>query len=201
MEERYILAGGRGWLDVREEGARVLCRAELEDDRRGLYKAYLLRGERRLLLGTLTPERGKLRLCRTLSLDDLCRRKLWPPTGGAAELAYAAPGCGARPQPPPPAGWTREGRPDRLMGDGLLSRAAAGLRGALLRREETGFQLALPYAPDRAFALTPLFCFAYPDRLAQTDYMIFSFDGQGRPVFPHKAGAAGEPNGADHKKE
>ena len=40
--ERFSLDGGRGWLTVREENGRARIEAELPDDRRGLYKGWLL---------------------------------------------------------------------------------------------------------------------------------------------------------------
>ena len=200
MEERYDLASGRGWLSVREEGARVICRAELENDRRGLYKVYLLRGERRLLLGTMMPEGRKLGLSRTFNMDELRRRQLWPPTGGAAELSYAAPKAGMG-ELPLPAGWSREVYPGRLLRDDLLAHSLANQPGVLKRKTEEGFQLALPYAPGRPFGMTPLFCFAQPANLAGRDYMIFSFNSRGGPVFPHKDCQMGNANGVNHSKE
>ncbi len=200
MEERYALAGGRGWLRVREEGGRAICQAEMEDDHRGLYKVWLLHGERRMLLGAMIPEKGKLRLSRALSLDDLYHRKLWPPSGGAAELTYAARREEIR-ETQPPAGWVRERCPGRLLGDRLLARSAQQLSGVLLKKTRSGFHLALPYASGRAFGLTPLFCFARPATLDGETYMIFSFNEQGCPIFPHKDESPGETNGVIQKKE
>ena len=88
--ERFSLDGGRGWLTVREENGRARIEAELPDDRRGLYKGWLLGAHGRALAGTFVPEGGALKLRRTLSLDELRRQGAWPVTGGAAELAFAA---------------------------------------------------------------------------------------------------------------
>lgn len=181
MEVCYTLAAGRGWMKLREEGTRVICRAELEDDHRGLYKGYLLRDGRRFSLGALLPENGRLCLCRALSREELCRQGLWPPTGGGVELAYAVPEAGTR---PPPAGWIREACPSRLMGDDLLRESASGLRDGLLRRTGEGFQLALPYVPGGPFRLTPLFCFAQLAELGGECRLIYTFDARGLPCFP-----------------
>ena len=88
--ERFSLDGGRGWLTLREEGGRVRLEAELPDDGRGLYKAWLLGRRGRALAGTFVPEGGALRLRRVLSLDELRRQGAWPVTGARAELAFAA---------------------------------------------------------------------------------------------------------------
>lgn len=188
MEVCYTLAAGRGWMKAREDGARVICRVELEDDHRGLYKGYLLRDGRRFSLGALLPENGRLCLCRVLNREELCRRNLWPPTGGGVELAYAVPEAGTK---PPPAGWSREGCPGRLMGDDLLRETASGLRGGLIRRTQEGFQLALPYVPGRPFQLTPLFCFAQPMELEGGCHLIYTFDAQGLPCFPQSGAEEG----------
>ena len=69
--ERFSLDGGRGWLTVREENGRVRAEAQLPDDGRGLYKAWLLGERGRALAGTFVPEGGALKLRRALSLDEL----------------------------------------------------------------------------------------------------------------------------------
>ena len=56
--ERFSLDGGRGWLTVREENGRARIEAELPDDRRGLYKGWLLGAHGRALAGTFVPEKS-----------------------------------------------------------------------------------------------------------------------------------------------
>ena len=100
--ERFSLDGGRGWLTVREENGRVRAEAQLPDDGRGLYKAWLLAERDRALAGTFVPEGGALKLRRALSLDELRREGAWPVTGGLAELAFPAGGRpGVGPYGPP----------------------------------------------------------------------------------------------------
>ena len=79
--ERFSLAGGQGWLTIEESGGRARCAAELPEDGKGLYKGYLCGTGGRALLGTFLPEDGRLKLRRTLSLDELRRQGAWPPTG------------------------------------------------------------------------------------------------------------------------
>ena len=69
MEQRIEMRGG-GSLTFRQEGTKLHLEVERPEDGRGLYKAWL-RGSRggKLLLGTLAPERGRLRLQRSLSLE------------------------------------------------------------------------------------------------------------------------------------
>ena len=124
MEERYALAEGKGRLTVRAAEGRVACEAMLPDDGRGLYKAYLSGPQGRFPLGALLPEGGTLVLRRTLSVGELERRGVWPPTGGGVELAYPAQRHPAAPPAPP--GWVREAQPGRRMGGDAA--------GALCRR-------------------------------------------------------------------
>lgn len=192
MDRQFSLMDGQGWLTLREEGPRVCFRAELPDDGRGLYKAYLTGpGGGRVLLGTLIPEGGALRLTRTLSAGELARRGVWPPEGAQAELAF----------PAAPAGWTREERPARLMGERMLARCAEGLRGVLLRRRKGDFSLAVPWEAGREFPLTPLFCFARVERLAGKDYAVFRFSARGCPKMPHKTPPEGDAKGVLSTKE
>ena len=183
MEERYALAEGKGRLTVRAAEGRVACEAMRPDDGRGLYKAYLSGPQGRFPLGALLPEGGTLVLRRTLSVGELERRGVWPPTGGGVELAYPAQRHPAAPPAPP--GWVREAQPGRLMGEMLLARCAGAAEGALLRREEDGFSLALPFRTDRRFPLTPLFCFAKVENLGEEHYAIFCFNRCGCPRPPH----------------
>lgn len=187
---------GRGRLTVREEGPRVLCRAELPDDGRGLYKVYLSGSGGSFLLGTLIPEQGALRLSRTLTLDTLKRQGVWPPEGACAALAFPA----ERP-PASPAGWVREEHPARLLGEPMLSRCVQGLRGALLRRGEQVFFLALPWRTGEIFPLAPLFCFARPERIAGQEYAVFEFNVHGCPRMPHKISPGGQTTGEPQIKE
>ncbi len=174
MEKRFPLAGGRGWLAVREEGGRVRCEARMPDDGRGLYKGWLTGASGRALLGTFVPGDGGLALARTLSLDELKRQGAWPPEEGTAELAFSFDGRAV--QPP---GWTRDPSPGRLLGEPLLAAAAPG--PALLRREAEGFSLAYRYRPDRPFPLTPLFCFARLEEMEGELYLCFPFRKGGCP--------------------
>ena len=62
---------GGGTLSLREEGPRVHLEAARPDDGRGLYKAWVRGRQGSLLLGTLVPEAGGLRLRRTVSRSSL----------------------------------------------------------------------------------------------------------------------------------
>ena len=126
--ERFSLAGGQGWLTIEESGGRARCAAELPEDGKGLYKGYLCGTGGRALLGTFLPEDGRLKLRRTLSLDELRRQGAWPPTGARAELAFSAGSPGG---PHSPEGWHWEEAPARRMGEPLLARAAGGGAGAV----------------------------------------------------------------------
>ncbi|MFR6626266.1 MAG: hypothetical protein ACLURW_08050 [Flavonifractor plautii] len=136
--ERFSLAGGQGWLTVEESGGRARCAAELPEDGKGLYKGYLCGTGGRALLGTFLPEDGRLKLRRTLSLDELRRQgpgrqqapgRSWPFRGLARRSAS-------------PEGWHWEEAPARRMGNpcwpGRLAGAGAVPAGT------GGFSLRFP---------------------------------------------------------
>lgn len=176
------MGGEGGTLRVWEEGPRAVFEAERPDSGQGLYKAYLLGRAGRLLLGTLMPEGGRLRLRRSLAAGELERKGFWPPQGAEVRLAFAF-GTQDRQSAELPAGWRRESDPARLLGDGLLRRSAGMLRCVLFRREGQGFALAAPWRSDREFPLTPLFCFASIEQLDGRDWAVFRFNARGCPVF------------------
>lgn len=190
MERRFPVEGGRGWVSVREEGDRAVCLARLDDKGEGLYKAYLLGNGGRLDLGALLPGEEGLALKRNIPLERLRQAGVWPPVGAGVQLV--SPARRGTPPPPPPPGWAREPRPQRLMGEELLAQCAGELRGALLRRGEEGFALAVPWVPGREFPLTPLFCFARVEELEGRSFAVFSFNRCGCPCLPHREGGAVE---------
>ncbi|HWS42432.1 MAG TPA: hypothetical protein VN421_05035 [Pseudoflavonifractor sp.] len=195
VEQHFSLGQRGGALLVRDEGPRAVFEAELPDDGRGLYKAYVCGKGGSTLLGTLTPERGRLRLRRTIPIGELERRGCWPVTGAEGRLEFFFSRDGQRSACAP--GWSREENPARLMGERLLARSAGELRGALLRREEGGFSLAAPMEKGGAFPMTPLFCFASLETLCERTYAVFHFNGSGYPVLWNKEDTAGNTEGAN----
>ena len=123
--ERFSLAGGQGWLTVEESGGRARCAAELPEDGKGLYKGYLCGTGGRALLGTFLPEDGRLKLRRTLSLDELRRQgpgrqqapgRSWPfPRARPAVRIPRRAGTGRRRRP---GEWGNPCWPGRLAGGG-----------------------------------------------------------------------------------
>lgn len=193
MEEHMELTGG-GRLLVRDGGERAVLEVRRPEDGRGLYKAWICGQGGRMLLGTLMPEDGELRLRRELSVAELGRKGCWPIRGGECCLAFAfRQGEGERDIPE---GWAKEEQPARLFSDPVLRHAAEQVETALRRDREGGFQLALPFDPGRPVGLSPVFCFAHLRRLAGRDYFIFQFNQSGIPTFPHKEGREAHTKGA-----
>lgn len=181
VEERFTLAEGRGWLTLWERRDKVCLEATLQEDGRGLYKAYLIGKQGRFPLGALVPENGTLQLRRTLSRQTLMEAGVWPPQGAEVALAFTP---GNKPRPYLPEGWLEERSPARLMGDQILAQAARSIHGVLRHCQDVGFRLAFPWPEGTALPMSPLFCFAHIQRLGGQRYAVFWFDGQGRPCLP-----------------
>lgn len=160
---------GGGQLDIREDGGFVRCEATRPNDGRGIYKVWVQGNKGEMLLGTLAPEGGGLRLCRRVSRDSLARAGCWPITGGRCTLTFSFQA----------GGWVREAVEPR-MNDSVLRRAARGL-SALFQREGDGFRMAVPFDPTKPFGLAPAFCFARVERVDGRLCAVFSFNGQGQP--------------------
>lgn len=183
MEWRYALEGG-GSLTVEEAGLRAVLTAERPEDGRGLYKAYLRGPSGRALLGTLAPEGGRLRIRRTLTLDDLKRQGAWPPVGGEAELAFSFGRDRA------PAGWRWTDPAGLRFGEEALQAMAVRQGRVLLCSEGEGFLLACPFSCAQPFPMPALFCLAEPVLLEGERYVRFHFDRDGWPVPPGRGGGA-----------
>lgn len=179
MEQTFPV--GQGKLTCRQTGDRAELAMELPNPGRGLYRGYALGKGGRVDLGTLLPEGGCLRLCRTLSLEQLRRQGCWPVTGGRAELTYAFSG---HQESDLPKGWKKVTHPEQRFPQDALLAQAAGEAGpcALFQREDGVFCLAYPWAPRRPFPLVPAFCLAQVKAFGGQRYVVFHFTQAGRPV-------------------
>lgn len=181
MEQKWQMQGG-GTLTLSQEGNRVRLEAERPEDSQGLYKVWLTGAQGgRLLLGTLAPERGALRLRRTLSVGELERAGCWPPQGAQAPLAFPFSASER---------WYREQHPEQLVRDPVLKKQ---LKGPILcRKERDGFSLAAPFRTGAPAPLEPLFCLARVERLEGRLHMVWSFDREGAPRQPNKRNMDGK---------
>lgn len=170
MERRLEMVGG-GTLTWNQEGAYVRLEARKKPDGQGLYKVWLLGGQgHRVLVGTLAPEGGELRLQRRMPVGQLEREGCWPPEGAEAVLAFSFHQNG---------GWYCEAQPGRLVEDGLLRQLLR--RPMLCRKTGDGFQLAEPFARNRPVELSTLLCLAQVRRVEGRLHLVWSFDRSGRP--------------------
>lgn len=187
----WSFEGRGGAVTVRQEGDRAVCQAIRPADGGGLYKAWLLGGGERVLLGTLIPEGGALRLRRVMEVAALKRQGVWPPEGGEVVLAYSF-----APEAVLPPDWCWTDCPGRLLGERALSGCLRGVKRGLLKRDMEGFFLAFSWSGHESFPIPPLFCLARVERLGAGWYVVFRFSRQGRPELLHNFSEAGENRGA-----
>lgn len=178
MESEFALQELQGKLFCRNDGQRCHLCAEGRDDGRGLYKVYLHGGQGSMLMGTLMPEQGMLRLRRSISIAELKRKNCWPIADAHAELAFSFSEDEGNAVPE---GWQRAEHLADMLQDEILRKSAAELKEAFIRWEETGFLLAMPYEERKPFPLTPLFCLGTFCRLGERGYIVFCFDRSGVP--------------------
>ena len=173
---------GGGTLSLRQDGPRLHLDAVRPEDGRGLYKVWLTgQGGERVLLGTMAPEGGRLRLSRTLSVSRLQQQGCWPVEGAEAALAFPFAATQR---------WYCEHNPQSLIQDPLLREQ---MKGAMLcRKKGDGFCLAAPFSPDRPVALTALFCLAQVESLEGRPHFIWNFDAKGSPKLPYKMEGKGK---------
>lgn len=171
--------GGGGVVTVRQEGDRAMCQALRNAVGEGLYKARLQGGRGSFLLGTLIPEGGALRLRRNVSVAQLQREGVWPPTGADIVMAFPFTGETA------PSGFSWEEQPWKLTPDRLISPCLQRIGRCLIRKYPQGFSLVIPFRLEEPFPLPPLFCLSRTVRLDGKTYLQFSFSREGRPVLPY----------------
>ena len=170
----WSFEGEKGAVTVRQEGKCAICQAISRAGESALYKAWLTGDKGRVLLGTLIPEGGALRLRRSVEVSWLERQGAWPPRGAEILEAYElAPQVS-------PQGWERQEEPWRLL-EGELREYAREIRWAFLKRDIEGFFLALPWEKGKPFPLPSLFCLAKAERLEGKRYILFRFSRRGKP--------------------
>lgn len=153
---------------VAEQGLRAVIEVRLDDKGDGLYKAYAVGDSGSCLLGTRVPERGKLTLRRTLTLDSLKRQGAWPVRKVTCRLSH--PFRGDSPAIP----WRDE----------VLLRSACTLPRHTVQRRGEGFVLAAPFDPRAPFPLLPLFCLSR----VENGRLLFFFRGDGTPYISQLQG-------------
>lgn len=183
----WCFEGPEGAVTVRQEGERAVCQAIRAADKKGLYKAWLLGDGGRVLLGTLIPEGGALRLRRVMEIPALERQGAWPPKGAEVALAFSF-----APEAPPSPEWCWTDCPGRLLEDPVLANCLRRVKRGLLNRDMEGFFLAFPWSGGEPFPLPPLFCLARVETMGGRQYAVFRFSRQGRPELLHNFSGAGE---------
>ena len=164
LEEQQV-----GTLSCREEGLYVRYRAECRLPRPEVLRLYA-QGERgELRLGTPEPRGGIFLLERRISARESAT------AGRLLRGELRRPG-----EDGPP--W-REAEVRTLFSEERLRRQARDCTGALVRQRGGGRQVALPFDCRRPFPLPELFCFASICTIRGQRYAVFTFDGEGRPVF------------------
>ena len=181
MSELWRLEGG-GTLSLQEDGLRVRLEAVRPEDGR-LYKVWVWGDGGRFLLGTPAPERGALRLCRTVSRQSLMQAGCWPVRGGEAEQIS---------QGETPERWAPEPRPERLCGDKLVEESLRGQEGFCARRQGEETLLSAPFRPDRPFPIPVLFCLAQVELRAGRPWLVWRFRRDGTPVVPEENSRQGQ---------
>lgn len=142
----------RGRVIWRQEGCYRIFSVDIPPWDNEVKKVWLLSpGGGRLLLGTLVPESGRLRLRRRLSLSALRCCGMTQPSGAEVNLSTAAP----------PEGWNSI-RSLRLR-DEALSAALAALPQGQWRSRNGAVDLRFPWSVGQPVPLVSLFCLAAPE--------------------------------------
>lgn len=146
---------------VTEQGPRVVIEVQCDNNRDGLYKAFAVGQKGSVLLGTLVPEKGKLALRRTLSVDSLKRQGAWPVIQVESRLAHSFSGNNVS------IPWVDE----------ILRSSARRLSRYAVQRSGEDLILSTPFDTNMPFPLVPLFCLSR----VESGRVIFSFRKDGTP--------------------
>ena len=141
----------------------------------GIYKVWI-RGEgEEVLLGTLVPERGRLLLCRTISLAELQKRACWPVRGARCAMTYSFSRDNRGSD-----GWGWTQSPQNLTD--AETKSLGQWRPMLSRRGEGFAELAVPLRKNDPLPLSHLFCLAEPRCIRGELHLVWRFDENGHPI-------------------
>ncbi len=162
-----------GQVTLTARGGQVQAVVSCRRDNTGLFRAYLLCEKGEYPLGVLEPRGEHMGLRRTVRAGEL--QALGTVWRGEMRMSYAFSRSD---------GWEAlEAGTGFFQKDPWLSRQAAGLSGALWRREGGLRLLAIPWSPDHPFPLPALFCFARTQVIRGSACVVYRFDEEERPVF------------------
>ena len=173
MDKFPLLWEGRPWgeLSVDREPLYTTFDVRCALPGEGLWCAWAVGEGGELRLGVLEPPAGRSALRRKFS---------HPLTAPLGRLLRGEVRPSARSVP----SWTPAPQPGALFQAPWLRQRLRNAQGALTRTQDGLRSLALPYRRDGPFPLTTLFCFACLRSIGEREYVVFTFDGQDRPVFP-----------------
>lgn len=166
---------GGGRIKMWEEAGKVFFRCERELSRAGLYKVWIGGDGGELLLGTLVPEGGCLRLLRAMWPMELRRSGCWPVRSARCRMTYPFSGGGHD-------GWRWVERPQEFVD---AETAGLGEWCPMLYYKGTDeLCLAWPVRRDVPVPLAALFCLARSRFIRGELCLVWRFDAQGRPRIP-----------------
>jgi len=184
LHRRFLFAGGGGAVDkfpllwerkhvgeltVERESLYTWFTAEASLEKEKLWCAWVVGEQGELRLGVLEPAGNRIVIRRRFS------NRMTAPMGRLlrGEIRPVSADC---------AGWEPISEPQRLFGSPWLTQRMKGIRGVMVRRTKGKICLAIPYQREAPFPLTTLFCFAKVRPIGGTDYVVFCFDREERPV-------------------
>lgn len=165
-----------GRVEYEDKGPRLsfACRLPISAE---VCKLWLVRGERRLLLGTPAPEGEELTLRRTFSRAMLSEQGVYPPERVEVTGSWAAGGGPEQEQ------WQTGGAGVARLSDPLL-RQMFSQGGWGWRRWERGTVFCHSWEENAPFPAVPLFCLAQVERREHKIQVRIYLDQGGNPCFP-----------------
>ncbi len=79
----------------------------------------------------------------------------------------------------PPQGWNWTNCPGQLLAEESLQRVLHDTDWGLVKRDDSGFYLAFPFATGRPFPIPPLFCLCRLETMEDRRYVVFRFSRRG----------------------
>ena len=165
----------RGSICCRTEPMRMHFSVRCPDWGAGLYKVWLVNGDRRMLLGTLEPSGCFLVLERHCSLDSLRCAGVYPPERGDLSVIPANGRLRA------PRGWESQKAMPLQPSDREVERALKKSNFGWYQRLERGWLLCWPWRVGEEFPVPSLACVGWMDEINGQNCFLVQLNEKGWP--------------------
>ncbi len=158
---------------VNDDGIRVKFDMQCKIVDEKIYRLYCIQGRAAAPIGIAVPERGRLRLKKTVSKKELTYRGITEIDGFELRAASSVPSAEKQMKESSDGVWRRITDASHLFEDKDIAEACRNLPSALAMKSGGAEYLAISASPEQPFPMMPVFCFGEERYINGRSYIVF----------------------------